>query len=349
LLRRVTAFPSFVIIAFLGVWAACAARSQLTPTWSFLVEPLASASNASMRGLSVVDAQVAWASGTGGSVLRTIDGGLTWHARPVRDADSLDLRDIEAFDSLTAYVLSAGQAGRIYRTDDGGLSWQLEFTNDVPGAFFDCFDFFDRDHGMAMSDPVDGHFLLLARDDSARWLTLPQSERPVADSAEAAFAASGTCLTIAGERTYLATGGGEHARVFWSADRGKSWNATLTPVPASTGSAGIFALAFRDSLNGIAIGGDYQRPLEEARLAMTADGGRSWHVAGKTSYASGAAWSPSGESLLAVGTSGTRLSRDRGLTWTRLDSLEYNAVQFADEQVAYAVGPRGRIAKLLRR
>ena len=311
--------------------------------------PLATASNASMRGLSVVDAQIAWASGTGGSVLRTTDGGRTWLARPVRDADSLDLRDIEAFDSLTAYVLSAGVDGRIYRTEDGGLNWALEFRNQVPGAFFDCFDFFDRDHGIAMSDPVDGHFLLLARDDSARWLVLPQAERPAADSAEAAFAANGSCLTITGERAYLATGGGDYARVFRSEDRGQSWHATITPVPAGSASAGIFALAFRDQDNGVAMGGDYQRPLEEARLALTADGGRTWRVAGKTSYTSGAAWSPGGQSLLAVGTSGTRLSRDRGLTWTRLDSLEYNAVQFADEYIAYAVGPRGRIAKLLRR
>ena len=339
---------SFLLLAAL---AACAVRSREVPVplSSFSLEPLATATSASMRGLSVVDAQVAWASGTGGSVLRTTDGGQTWQARRVPDADSLDFRDIEAFDSLTAYVLSAGEDGRIYKTVDGGLTWQLEFRNQVAGAFFDCFDFFDRDHGIAMSDPVDGQFLLVARDDSARWVTLPDATLPVADSAEAAFAASGSCLTVAGERVYLATGGGPHARVFWSDDRGRNWQATITPVQASASTAGIFSLAFRDDANGMALGGDYQRPLEEARLALTVDAGRTWRVAGKTAYVSGAAWSPSGQSLLAVGPAGTRFSRDRGLTWERLDTLEYNAVQFAGEAVAYAVGPRGRIAKLLRR
>jgi photosystem II stability/assembly factor-like uncharacterized protein len=337
-----------VFLVLLASAAACAVRARHVPSWSFYVQPLTTASTASMRGLSVVDAQVAWASGTGGSVLRTTDGGVTWQARPVLAADSLDFRDIEAFDSLTAYVLSAGEDGRIYKTVDGGRSWTLEFRNQVAGAFFDCFDFFDRDHGIAMSDPVDGRYLLVARNDSAQWVALPVAERPQADSAEAAFAASGTCLNIAGERVYLATGGGEHARVFWSEDRGKTWHATITPVPAGVASAGIFALAFRDQHNGVAIGGDYQQPAQDARLALTMDGGLTWRVAGQTSYASGAAWSPNGESLIAVGTSGTRLSRDRGLTWTRVDSLEYNAVQFADENTAYAVGPRGRIAKLLR-
>ena len=328
--------------------SACGVR-EAAPLWDFSVIQLNTPVRASMRGLSVVSNQVAWASGTGGSVLRTIDGGVTWQLRAVPDADSLDFRDIEAFDSLNAYVLSAGPDGRIYRTADGGGTWALEFRNQVQGAFFDCFDFFDPQTGLAMSDPVGGRFLLLARGDSARWPELPQVERPRADTAEAAFAASGTCLTIAGERAYLATGGGATARVFWSEDRGRSWQAARTPVRAGAPSAGIFALAFRDQNHGVAMGGDYQNPRADALLAITHDGGRHWHVAGKTSYTSGAAWSPNGESLLAVGTSGTRFSRNHGLSWKMIDSLEYNAVQFADERVAYAVGPRGRIAKLLRR
>ncbi len=333
---------------FLFLFTACSARTASTPAWSFDVIELNSASSASLRGLSVVDERVVWASGTRGMVLRTLDGGTTWQLRGVPNADSLDFRDIQAFDSLTAYVLSAGEDGRIYKTVDGGATWKQQFRNQVRGAFFDCFDFYNRDEGLVMSDPVDGRFLVLTLKDTI-WTELPQTARPPADSAEAAFAASGTCLTIAGNRAYLATGGGPNARVYWSDDRGQTWQATVTPVPAGSPSAGIFSLTFRDAENGIAIGGDFQNPAKEALLAMTSDGGRSWRVAGKTSYTSGAAWSNSGAALLAVGTNGVRLSRDRGVTWTQIDSLEYNAVQFAGEQTAYAVGPRGRIAKLTRR
>ncbi len=330
------------------VVAACSSRTPPTvPLWTFVVQPLTSGSTSSMRGLSAVDEQVVWASGSGGVVLRTVDGGATWTRRPVPDADSLDFRDIEGFDSLTAFVLSAGEDGRIYRTTDGGATWQLQFRNSTRGAFFDCFAFFSRHSGIAMSDPVEGHFLLINFADTS-WTPLPQPNRPAADSAEAAFASSGTCVTIAGTRAYFATGGGESARVFWSADRGRTWQPADTPVPAGSASAGIFSLAFRDEKNGIAIGGDYQKSEQQARLALTTDGGETWRVAGKTSYVSGAAWSRSGAALLAVGTPGTRLSRDRGVTWVMLDSLEYNAVQFASERVAYAVGPRGRIAKLVR-
>ena len=67
----------------------------------------ASGTTAELRGVSAVSARVAWASGSRGTVLRTTDGGASWHAAPMPGADSLDFRDVEAFDSLRAVVLSA--------------------------------------------------------------------------------------------------------------------------------------------------------------------------------------------------------------------------------------------------
>ncbi len=336
------------VILFVAL-AGCATTRTLTSDSRFAVQPLHSGTSASLRGLSVVDERVAWTSGTDGMVLRTTDGGATWQQHKVPGADFLDFRDVHAFDALTAYVLSIGETGRIYVTRDGGATWTLQFSNRVPGAFFDCLDFYDRRNGLAMSDPVGGQYLLLRTADGTSWTELPAASRPQATEGEAAFAASGTCLTIAGDRAYLASGGGAQARVFWSADRGNTWHAVATPVSAGVPAAGIFTLAFRDENHGVALGGDYEKPAVEATVAVTSDGGRSWNAVGRTSYTSGAAWSRSGRSLIAVGTPGTRVSPDRGQSWTSIDTVEYNAVQFASEDVAYAVGPRGRIAKLLRR
>lgn len=300
-----------------------------------------------MRGLSVINERVAWASGTRGGVIRTSDGGATWQMRSVPGADSLDFRDIEAFDDARAYVLSAGEDGRIYYTNNGGATWTLQFKNTVKGAFFDCLDFFDDKNGLAMGDPIAANrYHVLHTTDGQTW-TLQAG--PVARDGEAAFAASGTCLTISGKRAYIAAGGGPDGRVYYSASRGQKWQVGNVPVPAGAPSAGIFALAFRDENNGIAIGGDYQKPQQSSTVARTSDGGVTWRAAGATSYTSGAAWSRSGASLIAVGTTGTRISRDQAMTWMAVDTLEYNAVQFAGEDVAYAVGPRGRIAKLVRR
>ena len=336
------------LIALL-VATGCAAPAQRAGDESYRVVPLTTAATTSMRGVSVVDARVVWASGTAGTVLRSMDGGVTWSATQVPNADSLDFRDIEAFDARTAYVLSAGEDGRIYRTTDGGKTWTLQFTNRVKGAFFDCFDFWDERNGIAMSDPVNGRFLLLRTENGQTWNEI-RATTPAILEGEAAFAASGTCMITEGkQRAFLATGGGAQARVLVSNDRGSTWIATPTPLPAGAGSAGVFSLAFRDENTGVALGGDYQKPEVEHVVAITRDGGRSWQAGGKTAYVSGAAFVPRTNTVAAVGTKGTRISRDGGVTWTVVDTVEYNAVQFAADGTGYAVGPRGRIAKLVRR
>lgn len=327
--------------------AGCGAAASQPEQASYTIAPLTTSSPSSFRGVSVVNERVVWASGSGGTVLRSVDGGTTWTARNVPGADSLDFRDIEAFDRNRAYVLSAGEDGRIYKTSDGGLNWSLQFRNTTKGAFFDCFDFWSEDAGIAMSDPVDGRYLLIRTEDGRTWQPIPSQAHARAQEGEAAFAASGTCIVTAGrQRAYLATGGGPRARVLVSNDRGTSWTATPTPLHAGTGSAGIFSLAFADGRTGIAIGGDYQQPAAEHVVARTTDGGVNWEQIGSTAYVSGAAYVPGTSIAVAVGTRGTRISRNHGATWATLDTVEYNAVQFARDGTGFAVGPRGRIGKL---
>ena len=91
-------------------------------------------------------------------------------------AAELEFRDIEAFDARRAVVLAIGEgeASRVFRTDDGGATWTESFRNTDPRAFYDCLTFFDRRHGLAMSDPVDGKFRILSTSDGGRsWKVLP--------------------------------------------------------------------------------------------------------------------------------------------------------------------------------
>ena len=55
-----------------------------------------------LRGISVLANGVAWASGTHGTYLRTIDGGKSWQVGQVPDTNSLDFRDVEAFSPAVA-------------------------------------------------------------------------------------------------------------------------------------------------------------------------------------------------------------------------------------------------------
>src|SRR5918912_2180120 len=93
-----------------------------------------------LRGVSAVNARVAWASGAAGTYARTTDGGKTWTAGQVPGASELDFRDVDAFDAETAYLLAIGpgERSRIYRTNDGGGHWTLQFQNRRPAAFYDC-------------------------------------------------------------------------------------------------------------------------------------------------------------------------------------------------------------------
>src|ERR1044071_1585874 len=86
-----------------------------------------------LRGVSAVSEQVAWASGAGSTVLRTVDGGKSWQKLNVT-TDTLDFRDIDAIDAQTAYVMSIGNGpdSRIYKTIDAGKTWNLQFKNDDP-------------------------------------------------------------------------------------------------------------------------------------------------------------------------------------------------------------------------
>jgi photosystem II stability/assembly factor-like uncharacterized protein len=305
---------------------------------------------ASLRGLSVVNEKIIWASGAQGTFLKTIDGGKNWTVGKVPDAEKLDFRDVEAFDANTAYLLSIGEGenSRIYKTNDGGVSWKLQFKNENPKAFFDAFAFWDATHGIAMSDPVNGKYLLLETDDGENWKILDNAKMPNAKEGEAAFAASGTCLITNGKTDVFLVSGGNEARVFRSNNRGLNWFVANTLMPKGTAGSGIFSIAMRDKQNGVIVGGNYEKPNEITNnLAFTNDGGKIWNSAkGLNGYRSGVAFVGK-ETIIAVGASGSNLSTDGGKTWKNLDKENYNAVQAKGTNAIWAVGANGLVAKFL--
>src|SRR5260370_14390950 len=130
-----------------------------------------------LRGVSAVSERVAWASGSGSTVLRTADGGATWQKLTVT-TDQLDFRDIDAIDARTAYVLSIGNgpASRIYKTTDAGTTWTLQFKNEDPKAFYDPMSFWEADHRIVTGDSIDGQFCIMTTANGGRvWQRVPAS------------------------------------------------------------------------------------------------------------------------------------------------------------------------------
>jgi photosystem II stability/assembly factor-like uncharacterized protein len=246
----------------------------------------------SLRGVSAVTRSVAWASGTHGTYLRTIDGGKTWTPAQVPDAATLDFRAVAAFSADEAFLLSigTGEQSRIYHTTDAGQHWQRQFTNPYAKGFFDSMVFWDRTHGVVVGDPVPDDTGVLKvevflTDDGQTWHPVPPSQLPAAVDGEGSFAASNTniaLLTSIGKQPdpniWFATGG-KVARVFHSPDRGQTWQVFDTPIIQGADSAGIFSIAFRDALHGVISGGDYKHPNQDGpNLAFTDDGGKTWKL-----------------------------------------------------------------------
>ena len=230
---------------------------------SFRFTTQSTPTTASLRGLSVVSDQVVWVSGSAGTVLRTTNGGTTWTQRPVPNADSLDFRSLHAFSTDEALVLSAGAPALLYHTTDGGATWQLRYENRTPGIFFDALAFWNPTYGIAMSDPVERQFVLIATHDGGRtWQQLPNNNMPPPAAGEAGFAASNGGLATGTERNVWFATGGAQARVFHSQDRGQHWQVANTPMQQGNASQGIFALVMTDSRRGVAVGGDYLQPAD---------------------------------------------------------------------------------------
>ncbi len=313
-----------------------------------------------LRGISVVDEQIAWASGTHGTYLRTTDGGNSWRAAQLPGAESLDFRDVEAFSANVAYLLSAGpgEQSRIYKTVDVGKNWTLQFTNKNPKGFFDCMVFWNRDHGIAVGDPVPDNsgklrFELIATEDGGEnWKAIPSGTLPPAIEGEGAFAASGTCIAVHGNSNVWFATGGKVARVFHSTDAGKSWTVADTPIVHGPDSAGIFSIAFRDAIHGVIAGGDYKHPEQDGpNIAFTDDGGATWKLSpiSPQAYFSAIAFAPlaGGKAVLVVGSARAAYADDIAKTsWQKTWNLNLNALSVSSTGNAIAVGPKGLIVSL---
>jgi photosystem II stability/assembly factor-like uncharacterized protein len=346
-----------VLSVFFAIFTIFTVVALAAATWM----PQTSRVTARLRGVSAVSDKIAWASGSGATVLRTEDGGVTWVPRPVADAAAarLDFRDIDAVGPKTAYVLSIGKGtlSRIYKTIDAGATWRLQFTNQEPEGFFDAMTFWDAEHGLVIGDSINGKFqILMTENGGAAWTKVPESALPPALANEGAFAGSGSNIAVFGKMdAWIGTGAGPTCRMLHTTDRGKTWTVANTPIAAGT-SSGIFSVAFRDKTHGVTVGGDYSKEKAAVdNVATTSDGGKTWTLSnakGLSGFRSAVKYVPGTKmSLVAVGPQGSDISDDDGKSWVPLvnpASLPgFDALSFAPGlTVAWASGNHGALARL---
>ncbi len=349
-------FPVLLLILASVSYRTIAQRedSQEKPALGTAVWQMQSSNTtASFRGIHAVGSGIAWASGTGGVVLRTEDGGYLWQTCSIPPgAEKLDFRGIWAWDANTALVMSSGPGdqSRIYKTTDGCHSWKLLYTNPDKDGFWDAIQFWDQTHGVLLGDPVNGHFVVgMTQDGGGTWNFSAAQGPAIEANSQAAFAASNSSLDLGKSfpSSSFATGGKAGAKFYdfsSSADK-PGWAVFPIPLTSGTDSSGVFSLALRESDHGVAVGGDYKKPQESmGTAAWTADRGRHWAAALKSphGYRSAVAWDQTDKAWVAVGTNGTDVSYDDGRTWQAIDDGNWNALS-----LPWVVGPNGRIGKLV--
>ena len=340
----------FSLVALLLFFSCEQAQEDIS--LSIEIIPLETGTNASLRGLSVVSENIAWASGSEGTFLRTIDG-ESWHADTVPGAGTYQFRDIEAFSENEAILMTAGFPAKFYKTSNGGESWTETYSNETEGIFFDAMGFWDQMNGIAFSDAIDGHLVIITtKDGGASWQEIDYEHLPASPAeGEGGFAASGTCLTTFGDSLVWIGLGSPDSRVFRSDDRGKTWDVVVTDMKQESSSAGIFSLAFQSESFGIAVGGDYEKPQDPTKnMAITTDGGATWKLKNTqrpSGYRSAIYNLPESEIWVASGRGGMYYSLDNGQTWQLLDTAGFYTTQFASQNIGYATGSEGRISKII--
>lgn len=302
----------------------------------------------SFRGISVVNEDVFWVSGTKGTVVHVNDNG-DWIVSRVDGAEGLDFRDIVAFNADTALVMNAGFPGVIYKTTNAGDQWYECYNNQDSAIFLDGMKFWDEQYGIAFGDPIDGHMLIITtKDGGESWQQTPPENIPEKLEIEGGFAASGSSIVVQGNSRAWVGMGGSSARVFYTDDKGLHWNVVETPIYSGEGMRGIYSLAFKNEMEGIAVGGEYQNENPPNSRAYTKNGGKSWKLGkGMDQYRSGSSYLFD-NIYLATGLTGTDISYDGGMTWDSISNYRLHGMAFTnDGRLGYGIGRNGEIVKIL--
>ncbi|HET7898071.1 MAG TPA: YCF48-related protein, partial [Flavisolibacter sp.] len=316
------------------------------------LDTLTSGTQTSLRGLSVVNDNILWVSGTNGTVGKSTNGGKDWKWFQVKAFEKADFRDIEAFDATTAVIISVGEPGYILRTVDGGENWKVVYENKTPGIFLDALDFWNINAGIVIGDPIDGKiFIARTFDGGMSWKAIPDRYRPTAEKGEALFAASGTAITALDRDEAVFVTGGKSSHAYIRDQKIK------LPLIQGKESTGAFSVAVWDhnKLKGgnqlVVVGGDYAADsISTNNCFYSNDRGQTWKAPTQPphGYKSCVDYVTEKE-LIACGTSGVDFSTDGGDAWAQISRESYHVCQKAkDGKAVYLAGNNGRVAKLVR-
>ena len=310
------------------------------------VSMISSDTKASFRGLSVVDNNTIWVSGSNGTIGKSTDGGTTWKFITIKGFEKIDFRDIEAFDAMTAIVMGTDAPAYILKTIDGGTSWDIVFKDTSKGMFLDAMEFWNEQSGIVIGDPIDGRFFIARTFDGGKnWTPIPFQNRPIADSGEACFASSGTNIRKLNKQEAIFISGGLHSNCFI---KDKKINAGIVQGTESTGAN---SLAIKNNNYFIIVGGDFNKKEDTTKNCFTTnDGGKTWisPITNPSGYRSCIEYLNKNK-WVTCGLNGVDFSKDNGLNFTKISDTGFHVCRKAKKgNAVFFAGGGGRIGKLIK-
>jgi hypothetical protein len=315
------------------------------------VEVLTSGVKTSLRGLSVVNDQVVWVSGSNGMVGRSTNGGKDWKWFVVKGFEKTDFRDIEAFDGATAVIMGVGEPAYILRTVDGGTNWKVVYENKTKGMFLDAMEFWNEQAGVVVGDPINGRFVIVRSfDGGSTWKDIPDQYRPKADSGEGCFAASGTNIRALANDEAVFVSGGLTSNIFI---RDSKIHLPIIQGKESTGANSVavwdrFRRKGADQI--VVVGGDFSADTSTLQnCAYSTDRGKTWQSpkTGPHGYRSCVEYLAK-KQLVACGLTGVDYTLDNANTWTLISKESFHVCRIAKSgSTVFLAGVNGKVGKLV--
>lgn len=324
-------------------------------------------SNAShYRGLCVVDDDIAWMSGSQGTVLRTTDGGAHWDTLNPSGYSNRDFRDIHAWSHKKAVVMSAGDSAVLLMTNNGGKSWIMLAQDNSPGVFWDAIDILGS--GLILAgdgttpDIRYSHKLKTLQAFKATYYSkqnlLWELGMLTETKPASLYAASGTTIQWIDGLTfaYIPVYGDKSLFIKTEMVKGKKfidytirekWSQTIigfSILPFKSQKAGgAYSFAMHGS-NAVAVGGSYLVPdAADSVACYSEDSGNTWLLSDNmpAGYRSCVCRKNNSDIWFCTGTNGTDISTDNGHNWQPINIPGFN-VCATSGQYLWLAGNKGQ-------
>ena len=321
---------------------------------SFSISQQESGTESLLVGVSIIDENNLWISGTASTFLRTADGGESWSVFEHPEVDTFQFRDIHAFNENRVALLAIGDGNNsqihLFSIDDG---WETGFIMDEPKGFLNSIAFWDSHTGLAYGDSFDGKpYILKTVNGGKDWSRISEDKLPDANQGEGGFASSGSCIDVSKDGlAWIGTAAGGSARILKTNDFGESWTAHDSPITKGE-SSGITSIHFRNRNNGFIAGGDLSRSEEFTNnLAFSDNAGENWVLASQPQtpgafYGSDFIRYRRRDVSMICGPQGADISFDRGVTWRKVTDDNLWVVDLHPGGFGWLAGRGGKIFKI---